>query len=86
MSSPLIRVEEKIAHLERYVGELDQVVREMNDRLDGFTRQLAELRRSVEAGQDKGESSAPDGDGGGPGPWGAEQTDRELEDDRPPHW
>ena len=85
MSSPLIRVEEKIAHLERYVGELDQVVREMNDRLDGFARQLAELRQSVEAGPMKNEPVEADGvEGLEQG--GAERSDRELEDDRPPHW
>ena len=72
MDSRLVNVEEKIAHLERYVAELDGVVREMNDRMAHYQKQLGEIRRIVEAQGGKG------GDDG--------ISDQDLEDERPPHW
>ncbi len=73
MDSRAIRLEEKVAHLERYVADLDGVVREMNDRMDRFAREAKALRAIVEAARkaDEGAQGAADDD---------------LLDDRPPHW
>jgi len=71
MDTRLVNIEEKIAHLEHYLGELDGVVREMHDRMDGFKHQLDKMRADLTA-QSGGEER---GDG-----------DQQLEDDKPPHW
>lgn len=68
-----VQLEEKVAHLERYVADLDGVVREMNERMDHFAREAKALRAIVDA--------ARDGDGG-PGPTPGEDPLNE----RPPHW
>lgn len=72
----LVNIEEKIAHLEHYLGELDGVVREMNDRMDGYQQELARMRQLVESQTTNGEGGSDD-DG---------STDQQLEDERPPHW
>ena len=66
----LTRVEEKIAHLERFVGELDVVVREAFDRIDALRGELDKLRAAVEA---DGQAQA-------------DAADVDPEADRPPHW
>ncbi|MEM1109757.1 MAG: SlyX family protein [Planctomycetota bacterium] len=74
MESRLIAVEEKIAHLERYLGELDGVVRELHDRMDGYKSQIDRLRDEF------GEHLSNADDAPEPG------RDDQLEDDKPPHW
>ena len=74
MDQRLVNIEEKIAHLERHLGELDGVVREMYDRMDGFKAQLEKIRADLEAHQ-PGSGDAP-----------APARDQQLEDDKPPHW
>ena len=66
-----VQLEEKVAHLERYVADLDGVVREMNERMDHFTREVKGLRAIVETVRDG------DGEGG---------ADADPQDERPPHW
>ncbi|MBB6428872.1 SlyX family protein [Algisphaera agarilytica] len=74
MDQRLVNIEEKIAHLERHLGELDGVVREMYDRMDGFKAQLEKIRSDLETHQPgSGDAPAPD-------------SDQQLEDDKPPHW
>ncbi|MEM9420287.1 MAG: SlyX family protein [Planctomycetota bacterium] len=74
MESRLVNIEEKIAHLERHLGELDGVVREMYDRMDGFKAQLEKIRSDLQSHQaSAGDGLAPD-------------SDQQLEDDKPPHW
>ena len=77
MDPRVVQLEEKVAHLERYVSELDGVVREMNARMDHFAREAKALRALVDAGRDGGEA----GDGGG-----GDGADDDLRDERPPHW
>lgn len=74
MEERLVNIEEKIAHLEHYLGELDGVVRAMHDRMDGFKTQLDKIRADLNHQQSGGgdESSA--------------DSDQQLEDDKPPHW
>ncbi len=65
-------VEEKIAYLEQFVGELDGVVRELNDSLAAVRREMGQLRGQLEqAAQDGSE--------------GPDSTD-DLEAHRPPHY
>ena len=66
----LTRVEEKIAHLERFVGELDGVVREAFERIEAVRGELDKLRAAVEA---DGQAQT-------------DAADLDLEADRPPHW
>lgn len=73
MDSRAIRLEEKVAHLERYVADLDGVVREMNERMDRFARETKALRAIVEAARKT--DQGPDG-----------TADDDLLDERPPHW
>ncbi|MEM7626736.1 MAG: SlyX family protein [Planctomycetota bacterium] len=72
----LVNIEEKIAHLEQYLGELDGVVREMNDRMDGYQAELTKMRELVES-----QNASSDDEPGDDGP-----SDQRLEDERPPHW
>jgi len=68
----LIAVEEKLAHLEKYLGELDEVVRDLATRLDAQTKGVQQVRSILEqhlAGGGDGEGSSSD-----------------PETDRPPHW
>ena len=66
----LIAVEEKLEHLERFVGELDGVVREAFDRIDAVRGELDKLRAAAEA---DGQAQA-------------DAADVDPEADRPPHW
>ena len=66
----LTRVEERIAHLERFVGELDGVVREAFERIEAVRGELDKLRAGVEA---DGQAQA-------------DAADADPADDRPPHW
>lgn len=74
MDPRLVAIEEKLAHLERHIGELDGVVRDMNDRFDGFQRQMRKMRADLETQRAGGGS---DGDG---------EAGHDLEEDKPPHW
>ncbi len=74
MEARLITIEEKIAHLEHYLGELDGVVRDMHRRMDGFKTQIDQIRADLQDPQAAG----------GDGP--ATDGDQQLEDDKPPHW
>lgn len=38
MENRIINLEEKIAYLEQYVSDLDEVVRKMNDKVDSLCR------------------------------------------------
>ncbi len=60
MDPRTVQLEEKVAHLERYVADLDGVVREMFERMDGFAREIKSLRAVVEA--DPKAQGASDGD------------------------
>lgn len=68
----LIAVEEKLAHLEKYLGELDEVVRDLATRLDVQAKGVKQVRTILEQHLAGGE----DGDGSASDP----------EADRPPHW
>ncbi len=77
MQTRLTAVEEKIAHLERHLGELDEVVRGLYDRSDGFRRQLDAMRATVQSlNAPRGEAAAEGSDG----------SDQSLKEQRPPHW
>ena len=68
----LTRMEEKLAHLERFVGELDGVVREAFDRIAAVRGELDKLRASVEADEETTAETDADAD--------------DPEAHRPPHW
>lgn len=70
MQERLTRVEEKIAYLEQFVGELDGVVREVHDGLDALRREFKRLRERVESDAD---------------PEGNDDSD-DLEAHKPPHY
>ena len=57
MDDRLTTVEEKIAHLEKFVSDLDAVVREMYDMLGAVKRDVGRLRSQME-------QPAQDDDGG----------------------
>jgi uncharacterized coiled-coil protein SlyX len=76
MQTRMIQIEEKIAHLEHHLGELDGVVHGMHHRMDGLLRQINQLRETVEAAA---RENADDPDADGP-------DDQDLLDDLPPHW
>ncbi len=78
MQERLINIEEKIAHLENYLGALDGVIRDMNDRMDGFRRQLDALREMVATPAADAESAADRDDDAA--------SDDALLEDQPPHW
>jgi uncharacterized coiled-coil protein SlyX len=67
----LIAIEEKLAFLEKHVGELDGVVRGLADRIDQQTKGIQQVRSALEQHLAGGEGDGPDPD-----------ADR----DRPPHW
>lgn len=61
-------IEEKLAYLEKYVGDLDEVVRELSTKLDQQDAGVKAVRKMLEDHlNDPGE-------------------ERDLADDRPPHW
>lgn len=72
MSDRLTTVEEKIAYLEQFVGELDGVVRELHDSLAAVRREMGQLRGQLE--QDSQDGSE-----------GSDSTD-DLEAQKPPHY
>ena len=67
----LIAIEEKLAHLEKYVGDLDEVIREMAGRLESQAKGAAQMRSILDqhlaGGDDKSDATDP-------------------AQDRPPHW
>lgn len=68
----LTALEEKLAYLEKHVGELDEVVRDLATRLEQQIRGIRQMRSTLEqhlAGGDAKADTAPDPEG-----------------DRPPHW
>lgn len=68
----LVSLEEKLAYLEKHLGELDEVVRELAGRLDTQAKGVQQMRTTLEqhlAGGGNGKDDAPD-----------------AERDRPPHW
>ena len=74
-SPRLIALEEKLLYLEKHIGDLDEVVRDLADRLDHQAGSVRQVRKMLEqhlagGGDDKsGPASEPD-----------------PEADRPPHW
>lgn len=48
MEARLVNLEEKIAHLERYLGDLDEVVRDLHDRMDAYQREIAKMQATLE--------------------------------------
>ncbi len=48
MNDRLTNVEEKIAYLEKFVADLDVVVRELHDGLDAARREIGQLRSQLE--------------------------------------
>lgn len=60
MSDRLTTVEEKIAYLEQYVGELDGVVREMHDNLTAVQREMRQLKAQLEQGPETDDSDDPE--------------------------
>jgi len=55
-----VQLEEKVAHLERYVADLDGVVRGMHERMDHFAREAKVLRSIIDAARE-GEGTPGDG-------------------------
>ena len=76
MSDRLTNVEEKIAYLEQYVGELDTVVRELHDSLAAVRREMGQLRVQLEQDVQIDAPNAPDN---------LDATD-DLEAQKPPHY
>ncbi len=48
MSERLTNVEEKIAYLEKFVADLDGVVRELHDSLDAVRLEMGQLQSRIE--------------------------------------
>lgn len=76
MSDRLTTVEEKIAYLEQFVGELDGVVRELHDSLAAVRREVGQLRGQLEQSQQASPPDDPD----------APETPDDLEAHKPPHY
>ncbi len=60
MEDRITNLEEKIAYLERYVGDLDEVVRKMHDTVDALSRIVQrmdedEKRRQWQREEEEGE-------------------------------
>eukprot|EP00752_Nemacystus_decipiens_P014059 g12495.t1 len=64
-------IEEKLAHLEKYIGDLDEVVRELATGLAKQKDGVSAVRKMLE------DHLNDPGDAG---------SDRDLIDDKPPHW
>lgn len=77
----LIRIEEKIAHLEHQGEQLDGVVRDLAGQLDALRRELGRLRAAFE--QHAAGANNDVAPGGTPG---MSSGDDELMDEKPPHW
>jgi uncharacterized coiled-coil protein SlyX len=74
MEERIVNLEEKFAHLERYVEELDGVVREAHDRLAALNAELIRLRADTQqrltalaSDEGQGEPSSPAGERNGVG-------------------
>lgn len=64
-------IEEKLAYLEKYVGDLDEVVRDLAGQLAKQGEGVTAVRKMLEDHlNDPGDSN----------------SDRDLIDDKPPHW
>ncbi len=48
MDDRLTNLEEQFAFLERHVAQLDEVVREVYDRVDGLTREISQMREEIQ--------------------------------------
>jgi len=59
MNDRLTNVEEKMAHLEKFVSDLDVVVREMHDALAVVQRDVGALRTQIEQ-QSQGDDGSDD--------------------------
>ena len=70
-SDRLTLIEEKLAYLEKYVGDLDEVVRDLAKRLDVHGQGVTAVRKLLEDHLS---------DPGSPGDTG------NLADEKPPHW
>lgn len=68
----LIGIEEKIAHLEKYVGDLNEVIRQNAAELAAMRKLLGRVTDRVDRIENPPEPP--------------ESDDRTLEEDRPPHW
>ncbi len=53
MTERLTNVEEKIAYLEKFVTDLDGVVRELHDGLNVVRREMGQLRTQLEQSQEE---------------------------------
>jgi len=73
--SRIINLEEKLAHLEKYVGDLDEVIRDLAGKLDAQGKNTAAVKAILEQHLAAPGSASDSGDGG-----------QGFEDDRPPHW
>ena len=69
-------IEEKLAHLEKYVSDLDEVVRELATGLAKQKDGVTAVRKMLED-----HLSAP-----GSGPGGDTTSDQDLANEKPPHW
>ena len=69
MDDRLTRVEEKLAHLERHVGELDGVVREGFDRIEELSAELRRLNDRLAQQSEPGEGDGPDAERDRPPHW-----------------
>lgn len=69
----LIALEEKLAYLEKHLGDLDGVVRDLAERIDQQSKGVQQVRSILEQHLAGGEDGNT-----GPGP--------DAERDRPPHW
>ena len=69
-------IEEKLAHLEKYVSDLDEVVRELATGLAKQKDGVTAVRKMLED-----HLSAPGND-----PGGGATSDQDLADEKPPHW
>lgn len=67
-------IEEKLAHMEKYVGDLDEVVQDLAARIAAQKDGVTAVRKMLED-----HLSAPGtGDDG--------TSDQDLADEKPPHW
>lgn len=59
MQDRIIELEMRIAHQDRTIADLDDVVREFADRVAALEKQVRELRESSGAGGDIGPDEGP---------------------------
>lgn len=55
----LIELEMRIAHQDRIIADLDEVVREFADRVIALERELKDLRETLSAEDDRGNETPP---------------------------